>query len=62
MVRLKRDLPENNLKGGARGTVLIVHAAKPPAYEVEFLDGEGQTIALLTLKHDDLELLTRPKA
>lgn len=63
VVRLHRPLPEHNLPMGVIGTVVIVYegplAAKddPLAYEVEFCDADGVTIALVTLHDADLERL-----
>jgi hypothetical protein len=57
-VRLKKDLPGENLSIGAKGVVLIVYEVPdlPRAYEVEFLDKDGYTLALLTLTDDDIEI------
>jgi len=58
VVRLSRDIPEEGLKAGARGAVLMVHPLRhdaPREYEVEFVDEEGATLALLTLAEDQLE-------
>ncbi len=54
VVKLKADLPAEGLKAGARGTVLMVYPEPPQEYEVEFLDGDGQTLAVLTLPEDRL--------
>jgi hypothetical protein len=53
VVRLKRS--KSGLPAGTRGTVVMVHEALPPAYEVEFVDRTGRTLALLTLTDADLE-------
>ncbi|HEX8145843.1 MAG TPA: DUF4926 domain-containing protein [Pyrinomonadaceae bacterium] len=58
VVRLSRAIPEEGLSAGARGTVLMVHPQRPESpreYEVEFMDEEGATLALLTLAEDQLE-------
>ncbi|MDQ3803074.1 MAG: DUF4926 domain-containing protein [Acidobacteriota bacterium] len=58
VVRLSRDLSEEGLKAGARGAVLMVHPQPPGSprdYEVEFVDEDGATLALLTLAEDQLE-------
>ncbi len=48
IVRLAKDLPASGLEKGARGTV--VHRYRSgKAFEVEFLDSEGETIAVETL-------------
>ncbi len=42
---------------GIKGTVLIVYnePGLPRAYEVEFLDENGETLAVITLQEDDIE-------
>jgi hypothetical protein len=54
VVSLKQDIPSNNLRAGAEGTVLIVYnePSLPLAYEVEFLGAEGETLAIVTLTAD----------
>jgi hypothetical protein len=54
VVRLRRSLPEHHLSEGAIGAIVLVFA-DPPAYEVEFCDKEGVTLALVTLNEEDLE-------
>lgn len=54
VVRLRRPLPDCSLPVGATGAVVMVHDGGK-AYEVEFCDESGTTIALLTLGEDDLE-------
>jgi hypothetical protein len=57
VVRLSRDIPDEGLSAGARGTVLMVYPQRPESpreYEVEFVDEEGATLALLTLPEGDL--------
>jgi hypothetical protein len=58
VVRLKTDISSENLKAGARGTILLVYdePALPRAYEIEFLDSEGKTVAILTLTEEVIEL------
>lgn len=58
VIRLKRTTPEIPLPVGTTGTVLIVHAADPPAYEVEFMDGED-SLGVHTAYADDLDLIWR---
>jgi hypothetical protein len=50
---LTRDLPEFRLRAGHVGTVVEVFR-QGEAYEVEFLDAEGDTVALLTISAADL--------
>ena len=52
IVELLQDRPDLGLSAGARGTLLILHT--PEAFEVEFLDREGRTIAVCTLTSRDV--------
>jgi hypothetical protein len=54
VIRLKRTTPEIPLPVGTTGTVLIVHAADPPAYLVEFMDG-AESLGCYTAYADDLD-------
>lgn len=52
-VVLAHDIDEYGLKRGDIGAV--VHRYNDgPAFEVEFVTGEGETIAVLTLTRDDI--------
>ncbi len=54
---LTHDIQEKGLKIGDRGAV--VHCYNDgQAFEVEFVNAEGQTIALLTLTHADIQVET----
>ena len=55
VVALTEDLPEQVLSRGQVGTV--VEALSADAYEVEFVDDDGQTYALLALPAEQLMLL-----
>ena len=55
-VVLKRDLPDHGLEAGDVG--VIVHCHSESAFEVEFITGEGGTVAVVTLRSGDLQ--TRP--
>jgi hypothetical protein len=52
VVALLRDLPEQGLARGQVGTVVELYS--PQDAEVDFVDGEGYTYALATLRSDDL--------
>jgi hypothetical protein len=54
VVRLRRDMVEPPLATGVIGAIVLVHEGGT-AYEVEFCDSEGVTLALMTLTEDDLE-------
>ena len=47
IVELLVDLPEDELRAGVEGT--IVECYGDDAYEVEFSDSDGETLALCTL-------------
>jgi hypothetical protein len=63
VVRLLRPLPEHNLPAGSRGTVVMDYTDfdkdLPPAYEVEFMDSDGVTQAVITVSKNDLEVVWR---
>ena len=48
IVVLNSDIPGVGLDAGDVGAIVCVHG-QGRAYEVEFVDGDGTTIALLTL-------------
>jgi len=52
-VVLRTDLPEQGLTGGDVGTVVLVHRGGA-GYEVEFTALDGETIAVVTLRADQL--------
>lgn len=53
VVVLTRDLPESGLSKGDVGTVVHRYEGGT-GYEVEFVTGEGGTVAVLTLAPDDI--------
>ena len=52
-VILSRDVEEYNLRSGDIGTAVHVYDNNV-AYEVEFITGSGETIAVLTLTPEDV--------
>ncbi|WP_159675136.1 DUF4926 domain-containing protein [Andreprevotia sp. IGB-42] len=44
---------------GTSGAVLMVFASDLPHYEAEFVDSTGESLAVLTVKEDDLERVQR---
>ena len=60
VVRLVRPLPEHGLPAGGTGAVVHVYDNPSEAYEVEFVEPDGNTIALVTVVPDELELVERP--
>ena len=57
-VALLEDLPEENLWRGQVGAVVEVYN-RGEAFEVEFVDTNGQTYGLLALQPEQLMLLRR---
>ncbi|WP_375417231.1 DUF4926 domain-containing protein [uncultured Hymenobacter sp.] len=53
IVQLRNAHPEYSLRAGARGTVVLVHR-QGEAYEVEFMQPDGFTQAVLTLPAAEL--------
>ncbi len=53
MVVLNDDRSANGLNAGDVGAVVHIYG-EGKAYEVEFVDGDGSTIALLTLEPSDV--------
>jgi hypothetical protein len=50
-VVLTRDIPEERLRKGDLGAVVLVHE-EGAGYEVEFVTLDGQTLAVVTLPAD----------
>jgi hypothetical protein len=59
VVVLLVDLPEQGLKAGAAGTVVHVFHRPRLAYEIEFVDEDGATIALTPLTPDQVRAAER---
>jgi len=55
VVALLEDRKQDGLVSGQIGTVVEVYP--PDAFEVEFLDSEGRTISLVTLKRSEFLVL-----
>lgn len=55
-VVLTRDVPKSGLRAGDGGTV-VPRYGEGEGYEVEFVTGEGRTVAVLTLAAEDLRPL-----
>jgi hypothetical protein len=57
VVLLAREIPEHGLTAGHLGTVVETYPATD-GLEVEFVDDEGETIAVLTLEDNDVRKFT----
>jgi len=53
LVVLSRDLPDEGLRAGDIGTVVLVHQGGA-GYEVEFMTLGGRTLAVVTLAAGDV--------
>jgi hypothetical protein len=58
VVKSTRSLGDG-VPSGTTGAILMVFASEHPQYEVEFVDSEGESLAVLTVKEEDLELVQR---
>ena len=54
------DLIEEGLTRGMIGAIVYIHEKPSEAYEVEFVDKDGHTTALLTLTPAQLEPYEQP--
>ncbi|MEU4531744.1 DUF4926 domain-containing protein [Micromonospora ureilytica] len=54
VVELRDARPSERLPAGAVGTVVHFFEGHPPMYEVEFADADGRTIAMVTLRADQV--------
>ncbi|ATV42923.1 DUF4926 domain-containing protein [Pectobacterium sp. CHL-2024] len=52
VISLKNDLPEEGLKKGMLGAIVHIYNEPSPAYEIEFCDDNGETLACITLTPD----------
>lgn len=57
VVVLTTDLPELGLQRGDVGTVVLVHGEK--GYEVEFVALDGETVAVVSLRTDQVRPVAR---
>ena len=55
-VVLSRDIPEHGLKQGDIGAVVHIYRGRE-AFEVEFITGQGDTVAVVTLETWDIRLM-----
>lgn len=54
----KIDLPEHDIVAGDLGAVVETYESPDLAYEVEFVNPDGSTRALLTLQSDQVRAMT----
>ena len=58
VVQLQQDFPNLSLFRGSTGTIVDAYIDPHEAYEVEFCDDRGVTIALLTLRSEQLRSIS----
>ncbi|GAA2190051.1 DUF4926 domain-containing protein [Micromonospora lupini] len=54
VVELREAIAEEQLPAGAVGTVVHIFNGPSTAYEVEFADSDGRTLAMVTLRADQV--------
>jgi hypothetical protein len=59
VVKLLSDIPEQGLNAGMQGTIVECHASN--AYEVEFVNETGETLALLALTPEQFAVVWRAR-
>lgn len=59
VVALVADLPAQGLRAGQMGTIVHVFHQPRLAYEVEFVDDEGETVAMVPLEPAQIRAVTR---
>ncbi len=59
VVELLYDIPERGLRAGMQGTIVERHAVN--AYEVEFANEAGETLALLALQPEQFAVVWRAR-
>ncbi|AIK13493.1 MULTISPECIES: DUF4926 domain-containing protein [Pectobacterium] len=52
VISLKNDLPDEGFKKGMLGPIVHIYNVPSPAYEIEFCDDNGETLACITLTPD----------
>lgn len=56
VVRAKHNI-NTLISRGTKGAIMLILHENPNKYEVEFVDDNGETLELLTVGDDDLELV-----
>ncbi|MFE1813850.1 DUF4926 domain-containing protein [Metapseudomonas otitidis] len=57
VVRLLESIPSEGLSSGSLGVIIAVFSEPEEAYEIEFCDEEGVTIAQLALRQSQFEVV-----
>lgn len=56
VVTVLMDLPEHGIHAGQAGTIVHIYATPRVAYEVEFADKDGETIAMIPLLESQIKI------
>ncbi|MCP4346919.1 MAG: DUF4926 domain-containing protein [Desulfobacterales bacterium] len=59
VIKVKNDIPEENLKKGMTGVIVTVFHEPCLAYEVEFCDENGETLIETALLPEQIESVSR---
>lgn len=59
IISVVEDIPKLNVKAGMIGAVIDIYEGSDEAYEVEFCDDEGRTVALGALLPTQITLVER---
>lgn len=59
-VELKEDF-DATLPSGTRGAIVMVYPCSPPEFEVEFVDNQGDTLSIRTVKEWQIEKVKEKK-
>ncbi|THV33614.1 DUF4926 domain-containing protein [Glycomyces buryatensis] len=60
VVELAVDVPEEGVKAGEVGTIVLVHGNPVEAYEVEFVNPDGSTLAMFALRPEQIRPVAKP--
>lgn len=55
-IKILRPLPEEGVEAGAVGVIIAIFDDPDEAYEVEFSDEEGRSVAQVVLQREDFDL------
>jgi hypothetical protein len=58
VVRLLEDIPSDGVHRGRLGVIVAVFSVPEQAYEVEFCDDEGRTVAQIALRASQFEVFS----
>jgi hypothetical protein len=59
VIELVHDIPEHGLLAGTQGTIVESHGNN--AYEAEFVNEQGETLALLALRSEQFAIVWRAR-